>query len=326
MKRREFIALLGSAAAGWPFAARAQQPVMPVVGYLYPGSLQTSAQRVAAFRRGLAEAGYVEGRNVAIEYRWAGANDRLRELADDLVRLHVSVIATPASTPAALAAKAATATIPVVFGVGSDPVKDGLVANFNRPGGNVTGVTFLTGEIGTKWVGLLHDLLPQAMRFAVLINPKNPLFETLIADIRAAAANIGAQIESLSASTSHDIEAAFERLVQKPPDALIVGPDALLNDRRVQIVTLATRHAVPALYPGRDFTEVGGLISYGPNLGDAIRQVGVYTGRVLKGERPSDLPVLEPTKLELVINASTAKSLRLTIPPGVLAIADEVIE
>jgi putative tryptophan/tyrosine transport system substrate-binding protein len=324
MRRREFI--LGGITIACPITARAQQAAMPVIGYLYPGSPQTSAQFLSAFRKGLAEAGYVEGQNVAIEYRWAVSNDRLRELADDLVRLHVSVIVVPANTPAAIAAKAATTTIPIVFGIGSDPVRDGLVANFNRPGGNATGITFLSGEIGAKCVGLLHDLLPRATNFAVLVNPENFLFEALIADIRAAAAKIGVQIQILAASVSRDIEAAFASLVQKPVDALIVGPDALLNSRRVQIVTLAARRAVPAIYPNRDFTEVGGLVSYGSNLADAIRQVGVYTGRVLRGEKPADLPVLESTKLELVINISTAKALGLAIPPGVLAIADEVIE
>ena len=326
MERREFITLLSGAAALWPLAARAQQPAMPVIGYLYPGSLETSAQRVAAFRKGLTETGFVEGQNVTIDFRWAASNDRLLELAADLVRRRVAVIATPASTPAALAAKSAATDIPVIFGIGSDPVKDGLVASFNRPGGNVTGVTFLTGELGAKRFGLAHDLLPQATRFAVLVNPKNPLFDSFLTDVLAAAANVGAQIEPLNASTNRDIDVAFASLVQKPADALLVGPDALFNARRVQIVILATRQAVPTICTSRDFTEIGGLVSYGPNTAEVIRQVGVYTGRVLKGENPANLPVLESTKLELVISLPTAKALGITIPPGVLAIADEVIE
>jgi putative tryptophan/tyrosine transport system substrate-binding protein len=326
MRRRDFITLLGGGAVAWPLAARSQKSAAPVVGYLYPGSSETSAQFVAAFRKGLNETGFVEGQNVAIEFRWAVSNSRLRELAADLVRRQVAVIATPASTPAAIAAKAATATIPIVFGIGSDPIKDGLVASFNRPGGNVTGVTFMSSEVVVKQLGLLHDLLPLAARFAVLVNPENPLFASLIADTRASGVNMGLQIEVLTATTSRDIEAAFSSLAQKPADALIVGPDALLNARRVQIVTLAARQAVPAIYPNRDFTEVGGLMSYGSNLADAIRLVGVYTGRILKGEKSADLPVLESTKLEFVINLPTAKALGLTVPPGLLAIADEVIE
>ena len=332
MRRRDFIALVGGAAAAWPVAARSQQkmpvgqPAIPVVGYLFPGSPETSAQLVAAFRKGLNETGFVENQNVAIEFRWAVPNDRLRELAADLVRRQVAVIATPGSTPAAIAAKAATTTIPVVFGIGSDPIKDGLVASFNRPGGNVTGVHFMTGEIGAKQLGLLHDLLPRAARFAVLVNAKNRISNPFITDVRTAAENMGAEIEVLTASTSRDIDAAFSSLVQKPADALIIGGDAFFNAQRVQIATLATRQAVPAIYATRDYPEIGGLMSYGPNLGDAIRQVGAYAGRVLKGEKPADLPVVESTKLELVINLSTAKAFGLTIPPGILAIADEVIE
>jgi putative ABC transport system substrate-binding protein len=326
MKRREFITLVGGAAA-WPLSARAQQSMpMPIIGYLYPGSPDLSPQRLSAFRKGLSEGGFVEGQNVAIEFRWAATTDRLGELAADLVARRVTVIATPGNTPAALAAKAATKTVPVVFGVGSDPVKDGLVASLSHPGENVTGVTFLTGEIGAKRFGLFHDLLPQATTFAILINPKNPVSEPLVVDIRAAAANVGARLIVLTASRGAEIDAAFASLHQNPADALILGPDALFNARRVQIATLASRYGLPAIYPSRDQVEVGGLMSYGPNLWEAIQQVGLYTARVLKGERPADLPVLQSTKLELVINLSTAKALGLSIPPGILAIADEVIE
>jgi putative tryptophan/tyrosine transport system substrate-binding protein len=327
MRRRNFIKGIVGSAVAWPLVARAQQPAIPVIGYLYAGSPESSTSFVAAFRRGLSEIGYIEGQNVAIEYRWANNEvQRLPELATDLVRRQVAVIATPANTPAAIAAKAATTTIPVIFGIGSDPIKNGLVASFNRPGGNVTGVHFMTGEIGAKQLGLLHDLLPRAARFAVLVNAKNPISDPFITDVRATAENMGAEIEVLTASTSRDIDTAFSSLAQKPADALIVGGDSLFNARRVQIATLATRLALPAIYPTRDYTEAGGLISYGPNLGDAIRQVGAYAGRVLKGEKPTDLPVLQSTKLELVINLSTAKAFGLTIPPGVLAIADEAIE
>ena len=325
MRRREVITFLCGAAV-WPLAARAEQPAIPVIGYLYVGSRESSTSLLAAFRRGLSEIGYIEGQNVAIEYRWANNElQRLPELATDLVRRQVAVIVTPANTPSAIAAKAATTTIPVIFGIGSDPIKDGLVTSFNRPGGNVTGIHFMTGEIGAKQLGLLHDLLPRAARFAVLVNVENPISKPFIADIRATAENMGAEIEVLTANTGRDIDAAFSSLAQKPADALIIGGDALFNARRVQIATLATRQALPAIYPTRDYTEVGGLMSYGPNLGDAIREVGAYAGRVLKGEKPADLPVLQSTKLELVINLSTAKAFGLTIPPGVLAIADEVI-
>ena len=327
MQRREFITLLGASAAAWPIAVRAQQAAMPVIGYLNPGSPEISPHLVAAFRKGLGEAGYVEGRNVAIEFRWSqNENDRLPELAADLVRRRVAVIAAPGSTPAALAAKAATTTIPIVFGGGAAPVQVGLVASLNRPGGNLTGVTSMSGEIGAKRLGLLHELLPRAARFAVLVNPNNPIVETMTTDLQAATVAIGRQIDILTASTNREIDMAFATLVQKRADALLVTPDTFFINRRVQLVTLAARDRVPAIYWQREFAEAGGLMSYGPNFLDQYRQVGIYTGRVLKGEKPADLPVMQPTKFEFVINLQTAKLLGITVPPTLLALADEVIE
>jgi ABC-type uncharacterized transport system substrate-binding protein len=327
MKRRDFITLLGGAAATWPLAGRAQQPAMPVIGFLRPGSPEPNAHLVAAFRKGLGETGYVEGRNVAIEYRWAhDHNDRLSELAADLVRLRVAVIATPGSTAAAAAAKSATDTIPIVFSGGGDPVETGLVASLNRPGGNVTGVSSMSGELGAKRLGLIQELVPGAARFAVLVNPNNPLTEPYVADLRAAAAAIGRQIEVLIATTSRDIDTAFPMLMEKRADALLVGPDPLFVSRRVQLATLAARHVVPTVYPFRDDAEAGGLMSYGPSNTDLVRQAGIYTGRVLKGEKPADLPILRATKFELIINLQTAKIMGLDVPPTLLARADEVIE
>jgi putative ABC transport system substrate-binding protein len=321
------LAILGGAAAVWPLAARAQQPPMPVIGFLFGGSPEASANFVAAFRKGLGEAGYVEGQNVAIEYLWThNDNDRLPELAADLVRRRVAVIVTPNFIAAALAAKAATATIPIVFGGGFDPVQAGLVASLNQPGGNVTGISFMSVETGGKRLGLLHELLPGAARFAVLVNPTNPNAEPNITEARAAASVIGRQIEVLAASTNRDIDTAFASLVQTRADALLVSPEPLFTTRRVQLVTLAAHHAVPTIYYIREFAEIGGLMSYGPNIADQYRQVGVYSGRILKGEKPGDLPILRPTKFEFVINLQTAKTFGLEVPTTLLARADEVIE
>jgi putative ABC transport system substrate-binding protein len=281
-----------------------------------------------AFRNGLNEAGYFEGQNVAIEFRAAyNEFERLPDLAADLVRRHVAAIVTPGSVAAALAAKTATATIPVVFGIGTDPVQAGLVSSLNRPGGNVTGVSYMQGELAAKQVGLLHELLPQATRFAILANPNNPLVtDSIIADSRTAVAAIGGHIQVLSASSNSEIDAAFGELMRQRCQALLVSPGPLFSNRRIHIAMLAMRHAVPAMYYDREFTETGGLISYGTSLVDQYRQTGIYTGRVLRGERPADLPVQRATKFELVINVQTAKTLGVTIPPTLLARADEVIE
>ena len=327
MNRREVITILGGAAAVWPLAAHAQHTGMPVIGFLRPGSPEPNAHLVAAFRKGLDETGYVEGRNVAIEYRWAhNFIDRLPELAAELVRLRVAVIATPGSTAAAAAAKSATTTIPIVFSAGGDPVQTGLVASLNRPGGNITGASSMSGELGAKRLGLLQELVPRAARFAVLVNPNNPLVEAFVTDLRAAGAATGRQTEVLTASTSRDIETAFAMLVEKRADALLVGPDPLFVSSRMHVAMLAARHAVPAIYPFREDAESGGLMSYGPSNTDLVRQAGIYTGRVLKGEKPADMPILRAIKFELVINLKTAKTLGLDVPAALLARADEVIE
>ena len=306
---------------------RAEQPAQPVVGFLHGGSPEPNVKPVAAFRKGLAEAGYVEGQNVAIEFRWAaGHDDRLPELAADLIRGRVAIIATPLSTQAALAAKAATTTIPIVFGTGGDPVALGLVTSFNRPGGNVTGISFMTAEMGAKMLGLLHELLPQAARFVALVNPTSSLAEPFIKDLQEGARTLGLQAELLYAGSEREIDAAFAALVQKRADALLIAPDALFTSRRAQLATLSLRHAVPSTHVIREFAEAGGLMSYGPNLANAYQQTGIYTGRILKGERPADLPVAQPIKFELVINLKTAKVLGLNVPDKLLALADEVIE
>jgi putative ABC transport system substrate-binding protein len=328
VKRRAFISLLGGAAAAWPLAARAQQSATPVVvGYLYVATPEAHASRLAAFRKGLSETGYVEGRNVAIEYRWAH-NDtaRLPGLVADLVNRPVTVIAA-GDLPSALAAKAASTAIPIVFETAADPVQAGLVASLNRPEANVTGVTNTGGELGAKRFGILRELLPGAARFAVLVNPNNPfLAEAWIKDTQSAAAAIGVQLETLRASTQREIDAAFTSIAQNRIDALVVMPDNLFGTRRVQFATQAARHAVPAIYSNREYAEVGGLMSYGTNILDAYRQLGAYVGRILKGEKPANMPVLQPTKFEFVINMQTVRTLGLDVPPSLIAIADEVIE
>jgi len=324
MRRREFIALVGGAAA-WPHAARAQQSVMPVVGILQPGSPEVYVHFMEAFRRGLAEGGYVEGKNVLIQSRWPRTDsDQLTELATELLNHHAAVIATPFSMPASLAAKAATTTVPIVFGTGGDPVEAGLVASLNRPGSNVTGASVMNVELGGKRLELLHELLPKASRVSVLVNPKSPLTAPFLATVQAAAA--GRQYEILTASTNREIDVVFGKLVQEHADALLISGDALFTNRCVQLAILAARHAVPAIHGNREFAEAGGLMSYGPNVTELFRLVGVYTGRVLKGEKPADLPVVLPTKFELVINLQTAKTFGLDVPPALLARADEVIE
>jgi putative ABC transport system substrate-binding protein len=328
MRRRHFITLLGGAAAAWPIAARAQQPAVPVVGLLDPGSADASASRAAAFRKGLNETGYVEGQNVTVEYHWLeGRYDRLPALVADLVRRRVAVIATPASNPAALAAKAATATIPIVFGVGEDPVKLGLVASFARPGGNATGINNLTSEVVAKRLGLLHDLVPKAVRVAVLVNPANaPAAESTLREVMEAAPALGLQIQILNATTIGEIDAAFATLARERPDALFVAPDVFFVSRRGQFATLAARDRIPAAYSQRDYVAAGGLMSYGTDVVDTYRQVGVYTGNILKGAKPADLPVVQSTKFEFVINLQTARALGIEVPSGLLATADEVIE
>ena len=326
MKRREFITLLGGAAVAWPVAARAQQPAKPVIGFLDSQSRTFADFVLPAFRQGLKDNGYVEGDNVAVEYRFAENQiDRLPALAAELVRLPVALIIAGAP-PAALAAKAATTTIPIVFGMGDDPVKIGLVTSLARPGGNLTGINLFSSELAAKRMELLHEMVPAAARVAILGDPTFTLTESYVRDAKTAARAMGIQIQVLNASTSREINAAFANFVHERPDVLFVAPSPFFISRLVQLTQLAARHAVPAIYSVRQYTEAGGLMSYGTSQTDAFRQMGVYAGRILKGEKPADLPVIQSTKFELVINAETARMLDLIVPPTLLSIADEVIE
>ena len=327
MRRREFIAFLGSTATLWPLAGHAQQPVTPVIGVLGGGLIEPGADRLRAFRQGLGETGYLEGNNLAIEYRWAGGRyDRLATLAADLVRQQVAMIIATSVGPT-LAAKAATTTIPIVFIVSDDPVRLGLVASLARPGGNVTGVNLYSVELTAKRLELLHELVPTAVRVAVLINPASVEYnERIMREVEAAARGIGLQTQVLKAGTIGEINSAFAIFARERPDALFVGQDAFFNSRHTQLVHLATRYAVPASYPGREFAEAGGLMSYGPKIADAWHQAGSYAGRILKGIMPADLPVVQSAKFEFVINTQTATMLGLTVPPSLLSVADEVIE
>ena len=326
IERRHFIALLGGAAA-WPLAARAQQQAMPVIGFLDTRSPEAMTDRLRAWRQGLQDTGHVEGENVSIVYRWAdGHFDRLTDLAADLVRRQVTVIATGGGIAPARAAKAATTTIPIVFAVPEDPVGVGLVASLARPGGNLTGVNFFTTELAAKRLGLLHELMPGATHVAVLLNPVNPNTQPTLQDVKAAARSMGLQIRVVYASTSREIDAAFASLVRDRPDALFIGGDSFFLSRRLQLATLTVRHAIPAVFSQRDYTEVGGLMSYASDTLDAYQQSGAYVGRILKGAKPADLPVLQSTRFKLVINNQTAKAFGLDVPSTLLARADEVIE
>lgn len=328
MRRRKFIAALGGAAVAWPLAARAQQPTMPVIGFVTGRSADGSATVVAAFRKGLNETGYVEGQNVAVEYHWLnGQYDRVPALMADLVRRRVAVIVTPSIATVALAAKAATATIPIVFGIGEDPVKLGLVANLARPGGNATGANFFATEVAAKRLRLLHDLLPKAVRIAVLVNPASASnTESTLREVQEAAPALGLNIQILNATTIGEIDAAFAALARERPDALFVGPDGFFTSRRGQFATLTAVNKIPATYSNREYVVAGGLMSYGTDLTDVFYQVGAYTGNILKGAKPADLPVVQSTKLEFVLNLQTARALGLSVPPSLLSIADDVIE
>ena len=328
IRRRRFVTLLGGAVAAWPVAARAQQAAMPVIGFLGDQSPDLWANHVRAFQQGLREIGYVEGRNVAIEYRWAeGRNDRLPALAAELVRRQVTVIAAPGSTPAALAAKAAITTIPIVFAIATDPVGLGLVASLARPGGNVTGVVTLNVEIAPKRLELLHELFPTATSFALLVNPTNPaLAEPVSREVQTAARKLGIKLHVLHASSEPEFDAVFATTTQLRAAGLVIGPDPLFNGRIEQLAALTVRHAVPAVYQWREFTAAGGLLSYGSSVTDVYRQAGVYTGRILKGEKPANLPVQLAVKVEFVVNLKTAKTLGLTFPLPLIGRADEVVE
>ncbi len=328
MRRRDFILGVGGAAAAWPLAVRAQQPAMPLIGFLNGGSAIAAAPLVRGFRKGLSEVGFVEGQNVTVEYHWLENKfDGLPALLADLIRRQVAVIVTPGSVPASLAAKAATATIPIVFGVPQDPVKLGLVASLARPGGNATGINFFLQEVATKRLRLLHDLVPKAVRVAVLVNPANAsITEGTLREAKVAAAAVGLKIQIVKATTTAEIDTAFADFARERPDALFVAPDGFFTSRTTQFVTLTARHGIPAAYANREFVSSGGLMSYGTDVADMFRQVGVYTGNILKGAKPADLPVLQSTKFEFVLNLQTARTLGIEVPPGVLSIADEVIE
>jgi putative ABC transport system substrate-binding protein len=326
MRRREFITLLGSAAS-WPLAAHAQQPALPVIGYIGSSSAEVNVKRVSAFRKGLGDTGFVEGRNVTIEFRWAqGREERMPDLVADLIRRGVAVIATPANTAGALAAKAATSTIPIVFGAGGDPVELGLVDSMNRPGGNVTGVDILNVELTAKRLGLLRELAPRASRLAALTNPASVMSDGIVRNVQASTSTLGLPVDILRASSEGGIDAAFAELARNPGAALLVSVDPFFFTRRVQVTALAARHAIPTIYYSREFADVGGLISYGTDIENVCELTGVYTGRILKGEKPADLPVAQPTKFEMVINLKAAKALGLDVPDRLLALADEVIE
>jgi putative tryptophan/tyrosine transport system substrate-binding protein len=327
MKRREFITLLGGAAA-WPVAARAQQIANPVVGYLYPGLPEAGANGLMAFRKGLSEAGYIEGRNLTLDVRWAnGQYERIPELLVELIQHKVAVLVLAGGVAATLAAKSLTSSIPIVFSIVGDPVELGLVSSLNRPGGNITGTTDMVVELTAKQFSLLHELVPKAKRFALLVNPSvRAIAEPVARDFRAAAASVGREIELLQASNAADIAAAFAMLTWKPVDGLLVGPDTVFTNRRVQLLTLAARHGVATISASRSFAEAGGLMSYGPPPTERDRQAGVYTARILKGEKPAELPIQRPTKFELLINRQTADALGIDIPTALLARADEVIE
>ena len=326
MRRREFITLVGGTAVAWPLSARAQQTALPVVGFVRDGTAEASVRFAAAFREGLNKTGYVEGQNVTVEYYWLeGQYDRLPALMADLVRRKVDVIAAPGFVPAR-AAKAATATIPIVFGVGEDPVRIGLVASLARPGGNATGVNILVQEVSAKRLRLLHELVPKAVRIAVLVNPRNPFAESVVLEVQKAAPTLGLQIEILNASTIGEIDAAFATFAREHIDALFVAADAFLVSRRVQLATLTARDRIPAAHGARETVEAGALMSYGTDLADMFHQIGVYTGRILKGAKPAELPVAQSTKFEFVINLQTARALDIAVPPGLISFADEVIE
>jgi putative ABC transport system substrate-binding protein len=326
VRRREFITIVSGAAAAWPLAARAQQPAMPMIGFLDPRSPEAMTERLRGFRQGLKDTGYVEGENVAIAYRWAeNQMDLLPALAADLVRRQVAVIVA-GTTNSAFAAETATTTVPIVFMTAEDPVRLGLVASVARPGGNATGINFLSAELTAKRLELLHELVPGAVRVAVIVNPATADAETTLRDVEPAARAMGLKVQVLNASTGREIDAAFASFMRERPDAVFVSLDPFLNSRRAQLVNLASRHALPATFSNRDFAEIGGLMSYGANIADAFRQVGTYAGRVLKGAKPADLPVVQASKFELVINAQTARMLGLEVPPMLLARADTVIE